>query len=168
MLTALWQSDSWARSSYCTWCYLTACTFSKEIQTNNNKKKAKTLTFSFFLFFFCCFNYNISTEVKHSLTRTKHILLDNMKLRESNVNIYNISFDRQTSNAFRLKLNNIHCTTSFSRNMELIACTFDQLKLIGRHILVSDSSAPTPISICCSFSYQVTPQSVWKCTSVNY
>lgn len=138
---------------------------------NPNKqqnKKSQDINIFFLSFFFCCFNYNISTEVKHSLTRTKHILLDNMKLRESNVNIYNISFDRQTSNAFRLKLNNIHCTTSFSRNMELIACTFDQLKLIGRHILVSDSSAPTPISICCSFSYQVTPQSVWKCTSVNY
>lgn len=61
-------------------------------------------------------------------------------------------------------LNNIHSTKSFSHNIGPIVCTFDQQKLIGLHILVSDSSAPTLISILPLYLVSVMPQ---KCTKLD-
>lgn len=76
-------------------------------------------------------------------------------MMSENTNIYVICFGTYNC-PLRLKLNNLHSTKSLSCNMGLIARTSDQHKLTCLHILVSDSCAPTPVSICCSFPQSIT------------
>lgn len=157
MLAALWQANSWAGSSYCTCCYLTAWTFSREIHAMEQFKK------KIFFFFYLHLRYRFKYYIQ---TKECFFIADKIQ----------ISMLFALANAtgpLRLKLNNIHYTKSLTCNMGLIACTFDQQKLTCLHILVFDSCAPTPISICCSFPQSIatsacTVWNIWKSESIVF